>query len=100
MGKNLGDDLREGKVTLPLIVAMQRGNDAQRGLIRQAIESGGTQRMADIVAVVQATGALDATRASAAAEAQLAVDALQILPDNLYRTALLKLASQLLERRA
>ena len=100
MGKNLGDDLREGKVTLPLIVAMQRGTAEERATLRQAIESGGTERMADIVRIVQCTGALEATRASAAAEAQRAMDALATLPDSDYRTALLNLASQLLERRA
>ncbi len=100
MGKNLGDDLREGKVTLPLIIAMQRGTEQERQTLQQAIETGGTEKMAEIVAIVQRTGALDATRASAAVEAQRAVDALSVLPDTPYREALLKLASQLLGRRA
>ena len=100
MGKNLGDDLREGKVTLPLIIAMQRGTEQERQTLQQAIETGGTEKMAEIVAIVQCTGALDATRASAAVEAQRAVDALSVLPDTPYREALLKLASQLLGRRA
>ena len=100
MGKNLGDDLREGKVTLPLIIAMQRGTEQERTTLQQAIETGGTEKMAEIVAIVQRTGALDATRASAAVEAQRAVDALSVLPDTPYREALLKLASQLLGRRA
>ena len=100
MGKNLGDDLREGKVTLPLIIAMQRGTELERQTLQEAIETGGTDKMAEIVAIVQRTGALDATRASAAVEAQRAVDALSVLPDTPYREALLKLASQLLGRRA
>ena len=100
MGKNLGDDLREGKVTLPLIIAMQRGTEQERQTLQQAIKTGGTEKMAEIVAIVQRTGALDATRASAAVEAQRAVDALSVLPDTPYREALLKLASQLLGRRA
>ena len=100
MGKNLGDDLREGKVTLPLIIAMQRGTEQERQTLQQAIETAGTEKMAEIVAIVQRTGALDATRASAAVEAQRAVDALSVLPDTPYREALLKLASQLLGRRA
>lgn len=100
MGKNLGDDLREGKATLPLIVAMQRGSPAQCSVIKTAIESGGTDRMADIMAIVQNTGALDATRHAAAAEAQRAIDSLAELPQNAYRTALHDLASQLLVRRA
>ncbi len=100
MGKNLGDDLREGKVTLPLIIAMQRGTEHERDTLRHAIETGGTEKMAEIVAIVQTTGALDATRACAAAEAQRAMDRLATLPASDYRQALMSLASQLLERRA
>jgi octaprenyl-diphosphate synthase len=100
MGKNLGDDLREGKVTLPLIIAMQRATQQDRDTLRLAIETGGTDKMAEIVAIVQRTGALDATRNCAAAEAQRAMDALGNLPENDYRAALMSLASQLLVRRA
>lgn len=100
MGKNLGDDLREGKVTLPLIVAMQRGSEAERQLIRDAIERGGAEKMTQIIDIVQRTGALDETRRLAAHEAQRAVDALVNIPGNEYKDALLKLASQLLDRRA
>jgi octaprenyl-diphosphate synthase len=100
MGKNLGDDLREGKATLPLIVAMQRSSEADRRTIEQAIETGGTDRMDDIIAIVERTGALLATRQAAAAEAQRALDALRRLPQNIYSDALQQLASQLLERRA
>ena len=100
MGKNLGDDLREGKVTLPLILAMQQGTEAERRLIQEAVETGGVEKMARIVDIVHRTGALDATRLLAAREAQRAMDALAGMPDNEYRTALLKLASQLLDRRA
>ncbi|MEO7885803.1 polyprenyl synthetase family protein [Polaromonas sp.] len=99
MGKNLGDDLREGKATLPLIIAMQRGTEVERATIRQAIETGGTGQMAQIIAIVQQTGALQATRNAAAVEAQRALDALQALPQNIYSNALMQLASQLLERR-
>lgn len=100
MGKNLGDDLREGKVTLPLIIAMQRGTEVERATIRQAIETGGTGQMAQIVAIVQQTGALQATREAAAAEARRALNALQTLPKNPYSDALEQLASQLLARRS
>ena len=99
MGKNLGDDLREGKTTLPLIIAMQRGTEAERTTIRRAIETGGTDQMAQIIGIVQQTGALQATRDAAAVEAQRALDALQALPQNIYSNALMQLASQLLERR-
>ncbi len=100
MGKNLGDDLREGKVTLPLIIAMQKANPAQRAVIQTAIEGGGVERMGEIIAIVQDTGALAATRTRAAQEAQRAIDALSALPTSLYKEALHGLAAQLLERRA
>ncbi|MFZ3140865.1 polyprenyl synthetase family protein [Polaromonas sp.] len=100
MGKNLGDDLREGKVTLPLIIAMQRGTEAERATIQQAIQTGGTGQMAQIIAIVQQTGALQATRDAAATEALRALNALQTLPRNPYSEALEQLASQLLARRS
>jgi len=99
LGKNLGDDLREGKNTLPLIIAMQRGTPAQSELIRHAIENGDISALADIVAIVKNTGALEATRAAASAEAQRAIAALDILPASPYKEALHTLAAQLLERR-
>lgn len=100
MGKNLGDDLREGKATLPLIIAMQRGTAAEQGTIRHAIETGGTERLTEIVAIVRQTGALQATREAAALEAQRAIQALALIGRNNYSEALLELASQLLQRRS
>ena len=100
MGKNIGDDLREGKATLPLIAAMQRGTPEQAAIVRQAIEEGSTAALDTVVHIVKTTGALDVARAAAQAEAQRAMDALQQLPDNDYRTSLLQLAAQLLERRS
>ncbi|ROZ72718.1 octaprenyl diphosphate synthase [Ramlibacter sp. WS9] len=99
MGKNLGDDLREGKATLPLIAAMQRGTPEQRGLIRHAIETGGVAELDRIVAIVRETGALEVTREAAAAEARRAVAAAGQLPQNGYSQGLLQLAAQLLQRR-
>lgn len=99
MGKNLGDDLREGKVTLPLIVAMQRGSAEQCVLIRTAIEEGETENLAAVIDIVKTTGALDATRQAAAAQAQLAIDAIVGLPRNAYTEGLLQLAASLLDRR-
>jgi octaprenyl-diphosphate synthase len=99
LGKNIGDDLREGKATLPLIAAMQRGTPEQRELIRHAIETGGVAELDRIVGIVKETGALDVTRAAAAAEAQRAVDAARQLPPNDYSRGLLQLAAQLLQRR-
>ncbi len=100
MGKNLGDDLREGKATLPLIVAMQRGSARQRDVVQHAIENGSVDALDQIVAIVTETGALDATREAAAAEAQHAIAAASSLPANPYSAGLLQLAAQLLERRA
>ncbi|WP_291555335.1 polyprenyl synthetase family protein [Comamonas sp. SCN 65-56] len=99
MGKNIGDDLREGKMTLPLIIAMQRGTEEQRALLRRVIETGSTDELAAVAGVVHATDAMSATRAAAQAQAQLAVQALSVLPANSHTKALLQLAAQLLERR-
>ena len=99
MGKNLGDDLREGKATLPLILAMQHGTPEQSQLIRESIETGSVDKLQDVIRIVRETGALDLTRAAASGEAQRAIDATALLPDNAYRQAMQGLASQLLSRR-
>jgi octaprenyl-diphosphate synthase len=99
LGKNLGDDLREGKVTLPLIAAMRRGTEPQRNLIRHAIETGGLDELDRIIAIVRETGALDVAHEAAAAEAQRAMSAAQQLPANEHSRALLQLAASLLQRR-
>ena len=99
MGKNLGDDLREGKATLPLIVAMQRGTVEQRGIVQHAIETGAVTELEHIIAIVRETGALDVTRQAAASEAQRAIAAARRLPENSYSKGLIELAAQLLERR-
>ena len=99
LGKNLGDDLREGKATLPLIVAMQRGTPEQAAIVRHAIENGSADQLEQIVAIVRQTGALSAARDAAAAEAQRAIAALAQLPTNDYSASLLQLAAQLLNRR-
>ena len=99
MGKNLGDDLREGKATLPLIIAMQRGSSTQRKLIRHAIETGAEGELNHILAIVRETGALEATHQAAAAEAQRAIECTRSLPANEHTEGLLQLASQLLQRR-
>src|SRR4051812_8733897 len=100
MGKNIGDDLREGKATLPLIAAMRRGTADQRALIEHAIQTGGSGELGNIVAIVRDTGALEVTREAAAAEANRAIEAARQLPRNAYSDGLLELAAQLLERRA
>ena len=98
IGKNLGDDLREGKNTLPLIIAMQRCAQADRDLIRAAIENGDASQMERIVGLVNACGAMQATKEAAAEQAEIALQALAVLPDNAYKQALQALASQLTHR--
>jgi len=100
LGKNLGDDLREGKVTLPVICALQMGSAAEQALVRSAIETGNTDRLDDIVTIIRRTGALERARQGATAEAQRAIDAAASLPPNEHTSALLQLAAGLLERRS
>jgi octaprenyl-diphosphate synthase len=92
LGKNIGDDLREGKPTLPLLEAMTRGTAEQREMIRNAIIHGEVERMPDIVAVVKATGALEATREAAVAQAEAAKAHLSVLPESAFKESLLQLA--------
>jgi octaprenyl-diphosphate synthase len=98
MGKNLGDDLREGKATLPLIAAMQRGTEQERTTIQMAIENGEVDKLDEVVRIVKRTGALDVARAAARVEAQRAIAAANRLPAGLHSTCLIQLASQLLDR--
>lgn len=91
IGKNLGDDLAEGKPTLPLLYAMRNGNSEQSSLIRNAIEHGGLENMAQVIKAVTATGALDYVRALARSEADAACAAISHLPDSTYQSALLQL---------
>jgi octaprenyl-diphosphate synthase len=100
LGKNLGDDLREGKVTLPIICALRSATETQRALICSAIEEGDVSHLDEILAIIHSTGSLEMARASAFGEAQRAIDAASRLPSNPYSTTLLQLASGLLERRS
>ncbi|MBW7473082.1 octaprenyl diphosphate synthase [Marinobacter sp. M216] len=88
MGKNVGDDLAEGKATLPLIHAMANGDEQERQLIRQAIRKGGLDDLSRILAVVESSGALEYTMTRARDEATKAADCLSSLPDSPHRTAL------------
>jgi octaprenyl-diphosphate synthase len=98
LGKNVGDDLREGKPTLPLLIAMERGSDDDRALIRHAIEHGEMARLADVVGIVRRTGALSATRAAAEREAEEARACVQPLPLSPAREALLELCVRAVHR--
>ena len=98
LGKNVGDDLREGKPTLPLLIAMERGTAAERELIRHAIEHGEVARLAEIVEIVRHTGAIAATREAARREADQAATQLEHLPESEYREALLEFCARSVER--
>jgi octaprenyl-diphosphate synthase len=100
LGKNVGDDLREGKPTLPLLLAMERGTAAERDLIRHAIEHGEVARLPEIVEIVRHTGAIAATREAARAEADKAANALRVLAPSRHREALLELCFRSVDRSA
>ena len=91
-GKNVGDDLAEGKPTLPLIYAMRKGNPQQAAVVRKAIEEGGLSELDAVMAAIRDTGALDYVKSQAQAEAQAACDAISHLPDSKHKESLLQLA--------
>jgi octaprenyl-diphosphate synthase len=91
-GKNLGDDLAEGKPTLPLIHALRHGNEAQRAAIRAAIQKGGRGQLAPVIDAIESTGGLDYAARLANAETDAALEALAPLPDSSYKTGLAALA--------
>lgn len=99
LGKNIGDDLAEGKPTLPLIYAMQSADDDQLKSLRHAIEHGGLDSLDRIVAAIRDSGALDRTHAKAVAHAAAARQALTALPPSPHRDALAALADYSVERR-
>jgi octaprenyl-diphosphate synthase len=98
LGKNVGDDLREGKPTLPLLFAMSHGTPEESQLIRHAIEHGEVERLGDIVQIVRRTGAIAATREAARREADIARDRLSALPPSAARESLLELCIRSVER--
>jgi len=100
LGKNLGDDLAEGKPTLPLIYAMQNGSAAEKRLIRSAIETGDISKLHDIQSVIESTGALQYTAARAKEAADLAINALSDVPDSDYKEAMIAIADFAVKRRS
>lgn len=99
LGKNLGDDLAEGKTTLPLINAMLNSTSAEKSLIRHAIESDGLVMLDEIQSIIESTGALQYTAARAQEAADLAIDALSGIPDSDYKEALVAIADFAVRRR-
>ena len=100
LGKNLGDDLAEGKATLPLIYAMRMGSESERALIREAILNGGLQQLDNVQEIIRSTGALDYTAKRAHAAADIAIVALADIPDSEYKQALIAIAEFAVQRRS
>ena len=92
LGKNIGDDLAEGKPTLPLIYAMRHGTVEEARIIREAIEQGGLDQFDSVIRTIESTGALDYTAQLAAGEAERAIAELTQLPDSPAKDALIGLA--------
>jgi octaprenyl-diphosphate synthase len=99
LGKNIGDDLAEGKPTLPLIYAMDHGSAAERHMIREAIETGGTRNLTSIQLAIETSGGLRYTAERAREEAEMAVDSLAPLPQSKFRDGLVGLARFAVDRR-
>jgi octaprenyl-diphosphate synthase len=98
IGKNIGDDLAEGKPTLPLIRAMQVGTPEVNALIREVIEEGGVDRVDEVIKAIQSTDAIEYTANLAREEARLAKEALEALPASAYRDALAAVADFSVDR--
>lgn len=99
MGKNVGDDLAEGKPTLPLLYAMQHGTHEQKEMIREAIEkANGMEQLDAILAAMKQTGSLEYTTNKALEEADKAINELSILPESEYKQALITLAHMAVNR--
>jgi octaprenyl-diphosphate synthase len=100
IGKSLGDDLAEGKPTLPLIHAMRTGTREQSALVRSAIVDGGRERFPGVLDAIRASGALDYARTVAEREAGLARRSIERLPHSKYKISLLELSTFSVTRRS
>lgn len=98
MGKNVGDDLAEGKPTLPLIYAMRNGTAEQSAIVRKAIEEGGLEYLDQVMEAIKHTGAIEYTEQTARQEAELAIQQLQHLPESDYKAAMITLARYSVDR--
>jgi octaprenyl-diphosphate synthase len=99
-GKNLGDDLAEGKPTLPLIYALRNGTETQQAAIREAIRRGGLAQLEPVIAAIDATGGLEYTAELARQQSEQALAALTVLPDSSYKNGLAALARFAVEHTA
>ena len=100
LGKNIGDDLAEGKVTLPLIIAMKNGNKNQTSLIREAIKSGGIENLSAILGIVNDSGGITYTYAKAASEKDKTLASIKDLPSSVYKTSMENLVDFVIQRPA
>jgi octaprenyl-diphosphate synthase len=100
LGKNIGDDLAEGKATLPLIYAMQNGSEEDSKIIRNAILEGGLDQLDRITSIIESTGALQYTADKAREAADLAIAALADVPDSNFKQALINIAELSIQRRS
>ena len=98
MGKNVGDDLAEGKPTLPLIFAMRNGSEEQSSVVRKAIEEGGLNYLDQVMDAIKQTGAIEYTEKTARQEAELAIQQLEHLPESEYKDAMIWLAKYSVDR--
>lgn len=98
IGKNVGDDLREGKPTLPLIYLMQHGTPEQRELVRECIENGDEQHFDEILTAISGSGALDYTKSEAEKAAQRAAQSVSTLSDSQFKDSLLQLCAFAVDR--
>lgn len=98
LGKNIGDDLREGKVTLPLIHVMRNGTEGQRTLVRRALEGGAQVDLNEVCQVIIKSGALEYARQAARSEALSARASIDCLPDSEYKHSLLELTTLAVDR--
>jgi len=98
MGKNVGDDLAEGKPTLPLIYAMRNGSEEQSEVVRKAIEEGGLNYLDQVMDAIKQTGAIEYTEDTARKEAELAIQQLEHLPESEYKKAMIWLANYSVDR--
>lgn len=100
IGKNIGDDLEEGKPTLPILRAMQVGTPEQRAALRDIIQKGGREHIETVMAAIESTDAIEYTARLAAEEADKAKQALEAIPDSPFRDALAALADFSVQRRS
>ncbi len=98
LGKNIGDDLAEGKPTLPLIYVINHGNAEQASLVREALEQGGRERIEEIGKAIESVGAIEYTSRAAQAEVDKAIAALATLPDSPYKEAMVSVAKFAVQR--